>query len=189
MKRLLLALPLLFSGIVSANTILELGDNVVALAAANAKVSMFSKTVSLPDGKHQLVIKFDSPTNPESVNQGRGRLTSAPYIITFNYNGNDPVLLSAGKVSDENEAKKEAQNPSFSLTANNTPVKFNIKKIDQDSVNLFSDFKSMLVADSSELQDINIQPEVKDGVDKVKNAYNKLSDKQKLIFMKWLMNN
>lgn len=63
------------------------------------------------------------------------------------------------------------------------------KKIDQDSVNLFSDFKSMLVADSSELQDINIQPEVKDGVDKVKNAYNKLSDKQKLIFMKWLMNN
>ncbi|HGP0770415.1 TPA: DUF2057 family protein, partial [Salmonella enterica subsp. diarizonae serovar 53:z10:z35] len=123
MKRLLLALPLLFSGIVSANTILELGDNVVALAAANAKVSMFSKTVSLPDGKHQLVIKFDSPTNPESVNQGRGRLTSAPYIITFNYNGNDPVLLSAGKVSDENEAKKEAQNPSFSLTANNKPVK------------------------------------------------------------------
>lgn len=189
MKRLILVLPLVFSGVVSATTTLELGENVVALAAANAKVSIFSKTVSLPDGKHQLVIKFDSPTNPESVNQGRGRLTSAPYIITFNYSGPDVVLLSAGKVSDENEAKKEAQNPSFTLTANNKPVEFNIKKIDQESVNLFSDFKSMLVADTSEQPNINIQPEVKDGIDKLKNAYNKLSDKQKLIFMKWLMNN
>jgi len=106
MKRLFLALPFLIAGIAQANTTLELGENVVVLAAANAKVSMFSRTVQLPDGKNQMAIKFDSPTNPESVNQGRGRLTSAPYIITFNYTGPDKLSLSAGKVSDENEAKK-----------------------------------------------------------------------------------
>ncbi len=189
MKRLFLVLPCFLVGIAQANTTLELGENVVVLAAANAKVSMFSHTVQLPDGKNQMAIKFDSPTNPESVNQGRGRLTSAPYIITFTYTGSDKLSLSAGKVTDENEAKKEAMNPSFSLSANNKPVQFTIKKIDQESVNLFSDFKSMLTTDATEQENINIQPEVKDGVDKVKNAYNKLSDKQKLIFMKWLMNN
>ncbi|WP_336238633.1 DUF2057 family protein [Enterobacter chuandaensis] len=189
MKRLFLALPLFFSSMVMAQTTLELGDNVVALAAANAKVSMFSREIVLPEGKQQLVVRFDSATNPESVNQGRGRLTSAPYIISFSYEGSAPVLLSAGKVSDENEAKSEAKNPSFSLTANGVPVTFSLKKIDQESVNAFTDYKSMLVTDISELADVNVQPEVLEGIEKAKKAYLNLSDKQKLIFMKWLMNN
>jgi hypothetical protein len=189
MNKMFLALPLFFSSIVMAQTTLELGDNVVALAAANAKVSMFSREIALPEGKQQFVVRFDSATNPESVNQGRGRLTSAPYIISFNYDGSAPVLLSAGKVSDENEAKSEAKNPSFSLTANGTPVNFTLKKIDQESVNAFTDFKSMLVTDISEPEEVNVQPDVLQGIEKAKKAYLNLSDKQKLIFMKWLMNN
>ncbi|MEX9251970.1 DUF2057 family protein [Pseudenterobacter timonensis] len=189
MNRIMLAVLMLFSGTVLANTTLELGENVVALAAANAKVSMFSKTLSLPEGKQQLAIKFDSPINPESVNQGRGRVTSVPYIITFQYNGPGKLLLSAGKVSDENEAKKEARDPTFALTANEQPVEFKLQKIDQESVNLFTDYKSLLGGDVGVQSNPHFPSEVRGSLDKVKNAYSMLSDQEKLMFMKWLMSN
>ncbi|SQB28472.1 Uncharacterised protein [Citrobacter koseri] len=37
----------------------------------SAKVSIFSKDVALPDGAQKMVVKFDSPANPESVNNNR----------------------------------------------------------------------------------------------------------------------
>ncbi|ALR76467.1 DUF2057 family protein [[Enterobacter] lignolyticus] len=187
MKRIILFASFIISGSAFANIDLELGDTVVALAASNAKVSMFSKDVSLPPGENQLVIKFDSAVNPESVNQGKGRITSAPYILSFQYNASDKLVLSAQKVTDENEAKRQAANPQFMLIANDKPVPFSIKKIDQQSFNIFSDFKSFLIA-----EDRNTAPAVtenSDGLARIKDEYLNLSDKQRLSFMKWLLNN
>ena len=188
MKRLIVALPLICSGLASAST-LELGDNVVALAASKAKVSIFSKTIKLPDGHNSLVISFDSQANPESVNQGKGRITSAPYIISFSYTGNETILLSAGKVNDENEAKKQASNPSFSLTVNNNPIKYDLKKVDKDSVNIFSNFKSLLATEQGVSSLPDTTSDATGSLTEAISAYNKLTDKQKIAFMKWLMTN
>ncbi|EKS7427137.1 TPA: DUF2057 family protein [Enterobacter cancerogenus] len=189
MKRFVLVMPLFCTSLAFAGT-LEFGDNVVALAASKSKVSIFSKSIKLADGDNSLVVNFDSQANPESVNQGKGRITSAPYIITFNYSGNDTVFLSTAKVSDENEAKKQAANPSFTLTANNIPVDFKVKKIDQDSVNIFSDYKSLLNTEEKNLSPESTSTSENNGsLQDAINVYNKLTDKQKIIFMKWLLKN
>ncbi|MBV8041244.1 DUF2057 family protein [Pluralibacter sp.] len=187
MKRIILFSSFIISWSAFANVDLELGDTVVALAASNAKVSMFSKDVSLPPGDNQLVIKFDSAVNPESVNQGKGRITSSPYIVSFKYDADDKLVLSARKVTDENEAKRQAADPQFMLTANNKPVPFSIKKIDQQSFNIFSDFKSFLIAEDRNSE--SAVTEKGDELVRIKDEYLRLSDKQRLSFMKWLLNN
>ena len=193
MKTIFLLMTFIISFPTFANVNLELGDTVVALAAKGAKVSMFSKDISLPTGDEKLVIKFDSAVNPESVNQNRGRITSTPYIISFNYIGADKLVLSAQKVMDEKSAKEQAINPQFILTANGKPVPFTLKKIDQEAFNIFSDFKAFLKDENNRSEisssDPVITPGNSDSLDKIKNDYNRLTDKQRLSFMKWLLNN
>lgn len=185
MKRLLLLFLLIFTYSGFAQRNMQIGDNVVVMAAKAAKVSMFSKQVALADGEQKLVIKFDSPINPESVNQGKGRITSAFYLLTFHYSGNEPLMLTAGNVSNEREAKREALNPHFSLMAGNRAVPFTREKIDKEGVTLFTDFNALL--NSKRAEKDPAPPENHDAVEKVKRAFTGLSDKQKVIFMKWLL--
>lgn len=187
MKALMLTLLFIISGPSFAKVTLELGENVVVLAAKDAKVSMFSRSIALPDGDQKLVIKFDSSVNPESVNQGKGRITSAPYILSFRHGDSEKVTLSTPKVTDEKEAKKQAEAPQFTLFANDKAVPFMLKKIDPESINIFSDFRALLTGNDDEITDI--KQEEPDAVNQLKTAYIALSDKQKLSFMKWLLNN
>lgn len=187
MKNSIFMLLFIISGSVAANVTLELGENIVALAAKDAKVSMFSRSISLPNDEQKLVIKFDSSVNPESVNQGKGRITSASYIFTFNYKGKEKITLTTPVVTDEKEAKKQAENPQFSLRANNAAIPFTLTKVDPESVTIFSDFRSLLAGEKHDAGEI--KQESQDALEQAKVAYLALSDKQKLSFMKWLLKN
>lgn len=183
------ALLLLFfmSSFACARVTLDLDENIVVLAAKDSKLSLFSKSLTLPDGEQKLVIKFDSSVNPESVNQGKGRMTSAPYIFTFNYSGREKLILTTPKVIDEKEVIDQARNPQFMLKANDTTIPFTMEKVFPESINIFSDFRSFLTEDRNQID--GIKQDSTDNLDQVKSAYLGLPDKQKLSFMKWLLNN
>lgn len=123
-KTLFTAAALLLCGQAFAAPHLFIGDNVSVLAARSTRVSIFSKDVMLPDGAQKMIVKFDSPVNPESVNNNRGRVTSNPYIISFTASGNEEIHLSTGNPLDEKEAKQMAQKPVFTVTAGGKSVPF-----------------------------------------------------------------
>lgn len=187
MRRIIAFIFMAYASAATASIDLVLGENVVALAAKDAKVSMFSKNIQLPEGKQRLVVKFDSPVNPESVNQGKGRITSALYLISFHYAGNEKLLLTTDNVTDERQARQEALNPHFRLMANRVPVKFERVKIEKDDVNIFTDYKMLLEKESIE----NVASPQGDSnvVEQLKRSFLSLNDKQKITFMKWLLKN
>lgn len=185
MKSLMLLFLLIFTHTGFAQRNMQIADNVVVMAAKGAKVSMFSKQVDLPDGDQKLVVKFDSPINPDSINQGKGRITSAFYLLAFHYTDSAPLMLAAGNVSNEREAKSEALSPHFTLMAGNRAVPFTLEKIDKEGVTLFTDFNAWL--NSKRGEDVSSPAQNRDETEKVQRAFIGLSDKQKVIFMQWLL--
>lgn len=188
------AAALLFCSQAFAAPHLFIGDNVSVLAARSAKVSIFSKDVALPDGAQKMVVKFDSPANPESVNNNRGRVTSNPYIISFNASGNVDLQLSAGKPLDEKEASQMAQKPVFTLTAAGKPVPFDIKILDRDSITMFTDLSAIVNDDSTMIPSParSASPAAPatshDQLSQLQQLYLKADDTQKKAFLKWALN-
>ncbi|EBP3211293.1 DUF2057 domain-containing protein [Salmonella enterica subsp. indica] len=194
-KYIMSAATLLFCSQALAAPHLFIGDNVSVLAARSAKVSIFSKDVMLTDGTQKMVVKFDSPVNPESVNNNRGRVTSNPYILSFNASGNTDIQLSTGKPLDEKEASLMAQKPVFTLTAGGKPVPFDIKILDRDSITVFTDLSAIVNDDGTMIpsQARATAPEATsisshDQLSQLQQLYLKADDSQKKAFLKWALN-
>ena len=188
------AAALLFCSQAFAAPHLFIGDNVSVLAARSAKVSIFSKDVALPDGAQKMVVKFDSPANPESVNNNRGRVTSNPYIISFNASGNVDLQLSAGKPLDEKEASQMAKNPFPPRPARGNPHRFKTKIPTRESIPV-SPALAPFVNDAS----TRIPPPAPpappaapatshDQLSQLQQLYLKADDTQKKAFLKWALN-
>ena len=194
-KYIISAAALLFCSQALAAPHLFIGDNVSVLAARSAKVSIFSKDVALTDGTQKMVVKFDSPVNPESVNNNRGRVTSNPYILSFNASGNIDIQLSTGKPLDEKEASLMAQKPVFTLTAGGKPVPFDIKILDRDSLTVFTDLSAIVNDDGTIIPSParSTSPEATsissyDQLSQLQQLYLKADDSQKKAFLKWALN-
>lgn len=193
-KTLLAAAALLLCSQVSAAPHLFIGDNVSVLAARSTRVSIFSQDVTLPEGAQKMIVKFDSPVNPESVNNNRGRITSNPYIISFMASGNEDIHLSAGKPLDEKEAKRMAQHPVFTVTAGGKPIPFNIRVLDRDSITVFTDLSAMVNENSSAVPPASKTPVPATGtapegrLSTLQQLYLNADDSQKKTFLKWALN-
>lgn len=194
-KYIISAAALLFCSQALAAPHLFIGDNVSVLAARSAKASIFSKDVALTDGTQKMVVKFDSPVNPESVNNNRGRVTSNPYILSFNASGNIDIQLSTGKPLDEKEASLMAQKPVFTLTAGGKPVPFDIKILDRDSLTVFTDLSAIVNDDGTIIPSParSTSPEATsissyDQLSQLQQLYLKADDSQKKAFLKWALN-
>jgi hypothetical protein len=124
MKKLLLV-SLLFCGSQAlAAPHLIVGNNLTVLAAKSADVSIFSDKVTLKEGEQKVVVKYDSPENPSSTNQSNGRITSKPWLLTFNASGDEEITLSIKQATDTSEVRALAKAPVFSLTDNGKAVPF-----------------------------------------------------------------
>ncbi|HCM7228902.1 TPA: DUF2057 domain-containing protein [Klebsiella aerogenes] len=195
MKKYLLSVAaLLLCGQAFAAPHLLIGDNVSVLAARATKVSIFSKEAVLPDGSQKMIVKFDSPVNPESVNNNRGRVTSNPYIISFTATGNQQLQLSAGKPLDEKEAKQMAQKPVFTLTSGGKPVPFDVRVLDRDSITIFTDLSAIVNDDNMALPSPSATPHPatsatpESQMSQLQQLYLKADDSQKKAFLKWALN-
>ncbi|MGL4722912.1 MAG: DUF2057 family protein [Scandinavium sp.] len=125
MKKLLLVSLLFCGGQVMAAPKLTVGDNLTVLAAKSADVSIFSDDIALKDGEQKVVVKYDSPENPSSTNQSNGRVTSKPYLLTFNATGDEDIELTTKMAADTSEVRALAKEPVFILTVNGKAVPFN----------------------------------------------------------------
>ena len=190
---LLVATMLLCSQAVAAPH-LFIGDNVSVLAARSTKVSIFSKDIMLPDGHQKMIIKFDSPANPESVNNNRGRVTSTPYIISFTASGNEELQLASGKPLDEKEAKRMSQKPEFTLTAGGKPVPFDIQVLERDSITVFTDLSSIVNDNDITMPALSktfiptTANSQENQLSQLQQLYLKMNDHQKKLFLKWALN-
>lgn len=190
-KTLFTAAALLLCGQAFAAPHLFIGDNVSVLAARSTRVSIFSKDVMLPDGAQKMIVKFDSPVNPESVNNNRGRVTSNPYIISFTASGNEEIHLSTGNPLDEKEAKQMAQKPVFTVTAGGKPVPFDIRVLDRDSITVFTDLTAIVNEDNSAAPSPSKTPvpaTPQGQLSTLQQLYLKADDSQKKAFLKWALN-
>lgn len=124
MKKLLLVSLLLCGSQALAAPKLSVGDNLTVLAAKSADVSIFSDDIALKDGEQKVVVKYDSPENPSSTNQSNGRITSKPYLLTFNATGDEKIELTTKVAADTSEVRALAKDPVFILTVKGKAVPF-----------------------------------------------------------------
>lgn len=150
MKKTLLAfsLPLvLVSQAAMADVTLKVPGNFEILAAQHLEIKKATKTVALPEGDQQVLVRFDSPTNPHSTGQSMGYVSSQPILIRFSANDGEVVELVAPRVDTQQDVKRFAKNPSFELTDTaGKSVSFASKKVVVSGSPLMANYNAILAA-------------------------------------------
>jgi uncharacterized protein len=150
MKKTLLAfsLPLvLVSQVVMADVTLKMPGNFEILAAQHLEIKKATKTVALPEGDQQVLVRFDSPTNPHSTGQSMGYVSSQPILIRFSADDGEVIELVAPRVDTQQDVKRFAKNPRFELTDTaGKSVSFESEKLVVSGSPLTANYNNILAA-------------------------------------------
>ncbi|OMQ20001.1 DUF2057 family protein [Serratia oryzae] len=169
---------------------LDYGDNVNILAAQSAKMSTFSNSVTLPDGEQTLIVRFDAPNDPGSMNENQGRIISNAHILTFTVNPNSHIKLKTEMPLSVSETQAVAKSPTFYLTdSQGKPIPFNAKSVSPEYNRFGTDYAKLLptisqhpVAEVKKQDKAEEKPQV---VSTLQTLYLQMSDEQKKEFLRW----
>ncbi|WP_081893277.1 MULTISPECIES: DUF2057 family protein [unclassified Serratia (in: enterobacteria)] len=171
---------------------LNFGDNVNILAAQSAQINTFSKSVTLPDGEQTLIVRFDAPNDPGSMNESQGRVISNAQILTFTASPNSHINLKTAIPLNANETQAAAKSPTFYLTdSQGKSIPFHAQPVSAASNKFGTDYAKLLpgaiqqpVAEVKE-QD-KAKAEVKTpSLSNLQTLYLQMSDEQKKEFLRW----
>ncbi|PJG58140.1 DUF2057 family protein [Aeromonas cavernicola] len=95
---------------------LELADNLTLLASSQGKPSAFSRVLDLPAGETKLLVRFDSPSDPNSTNESPGRITSAPLLVTIKAPAQGTLRLVTPALATAPAIRQFAVQPTLLLT-------------------------------------------------------------------------
>lgn len=195
MKKLLLVSLLFCGGQVMAAPQLTVGDNLTVLAAKSADVSIFSDNIALKDGEQKVVVKYDSPENPSSTNQSNGRVTSKPYLLTFNATGDEKIELMTKVATDTAEVRALAKEPVFILTVNGEAVPFKHSPLIRSSAfgSISTSWDSVVNGDPAPVAPPVVAPVATSGqaesdtMKAMQKLYLQSDAKQRKAFLKWAL--
>jgi uncharacterized protein YccT (UPF0319 family) len=143
-RTLLTLLLLTLSGLSVAST-LKMGENVNVLAARDAQIDPLAKSITLGAGEQAMIVRFDAPTNPGSANESQGRITSDPWLLTFNAPLTGEMTLTTATPRTENEARKAAKDPHFVLSsAAGSSIVLNSQPVTVPQSTLMTDYSQYL---------------------------------------------
>lgn len=190
MKKLLLVSLLFCGGQVMAAPHLSVGDNLTVLAAKSADVSIFSDDIALKDGTQRVVVKYDSPENPSSTNQSNGRVTSKPYLLTFNATGDEKIELTTKAAVDTSEVRALAKEPVFILTKKGKAVPFSQSPLIRTSTfsSVATSWESVVNGDSASAPAATGTAQTESGtMQAMQKLYLQSSPEQRKAFLKWAL--
>lgn len=189
MKKLLLVSLLFSAGQALAAPHLSVGDNLTVLAAKAADVSIFSDDIALKDGEQKVVVKYDSPENPSSTNQSNGRVTSKPYLLTFNATGDENVTLKVKAAADTAEVRALAKDPAFMLTVNGKAVPFTRSALEQTGAfgSLTTSWNSVVNGEATAATAASSVQTESDKMKAMQQLYLQSDAQQRKAFLKWAL--
>lgn len=95
---------------------LELADALTLLASPQGKPSAFTRTIELPAGESQLLVRFDSTSDPRSTNESQGRVTSAPLLVTLTAPSQGTLQLTTPVLTSTSAIRQFAASPALLLS-------------------------------------------------------------------------
>ncbi|MHA7845957.1 DUF2057 family protein [Serratia sp. D1N4] len=169
---------------------LNFGDNVNILAAQSAQINAFSNSVTLPDGEQTLIVRFDAPNDPGSMNESQGRVISNAQILTFTVSPNSHINLKTEIPLNANETQAVAKSPTFYLTdSQGKSIPFHTQPVSPAYNRFGTDYAKLLPATIQQpVAEVKTQDKAEDKtppLSTLQKLYLQMNDEQKKEFLRW----
>lgn len=169
---------------------LNIGDNVNILAAQSAQINAFSDSVTLPDGEQTLIVRFDAPNDPGSMNESQGRVISNAQILTFTVSPNSHINLKTEIPLSAKETQAVAKSPRFYLTdSQGKSIPFHTQPVSPAHNRFGTDYAKLLPATIQQpVAEVKTQVKAEDKtppLSTLQKLYLQMNDEQKKEFLRW----